>query len=119
MNEGLKPIPETAQQATGLPLLSVVVTFNERDNVTELYRKLEAKLEGLAWEVTIITAIIPNRWQGHVETIHGIGWTPDQTKVWQASTAGDPHVYIWDMLDPMSPVLKDRLTLRSGAGRTG
>jgi hypothetical protein len=64
----------------------------------------------------IVTAIIPNHRPRHVETIHGIGWTPDQTEVWQASTAGDPHVYIWDMADPMSPVLKDRLTLRSGSG---
>jgi hypothetical protein len=31
-----------------------------------------------------------------------LGWTPDQTEVWQASTAGDPHVYIWDMLEPWS-----------------
>jgi dolichol-phosphate mannosyltransferase len=48
MNEALKPNPETAQQATGLPVLSVVVpTFNERDNMAKLYRKLEATLE--AW----------------------------------------------------------------------
>jgi 6-phosphogluconolactonase (cycloisomerase 2 family) len=64
----------------------------------------------------IVTATIPSHRPRHVETIHGIGWTPDQTEVWQASTAGDPHVYIWDMRDPMSPVLKDRLTLRSGSG---
>jgi hypothetical protein len=64
----------------------------------------------------IETAIIPYHRPRHVDLLHGIGWTPDQTEVWQASTAGDPHVYIWDMLDPMAPVLKDRLTLRSGSG---
>ena len=28
----------------------------------------------------------------------------------------DPHVYVWDMRNPMAPVLKERLTLRSGRG---
>jgi hypothetical protein len=64
----------------------------------------------------IVTAIIPNHRPRHVELLHGIGWTPDQSEVWQASTARDPYVYIWDMLNPMAPVLKDRLTLRSGSG---
>src|SRR4051812_49657017 len=42
MNDAIKPDPETPSQ-TGLPELSVVVpTFNERDNVTVLYRRLEA-----------------------------------------------------------------------------
>jgi dolichol-phosphate mannosyltransferase len=55
MNEALEPISETAQQAAGLPVLSVVVpTFNERDNIAKLYRKLEAALEGLAWEVIFV-----------------------------------------------------------------
>jgi len=55
MNEALKAIPETVQQATGFPVLSVVApTFNERDNVAELYRKLEATLGGLAWEVIFV-----------------------------------------------------------------
>ncbi len=48
--------------------------------------------------------------------LHGIGWTPDQSEVWQSSTGNDPHIYIWDMLNPMAPVLKERLTLRSGRG---
>ena len=43
MNETIKPGPEIPLQATGLPHLSVVVpTFNERDNVTTLYKRLEA-----------------------------------------------------------------------------
>ena len=35
MNQAVKPGAESPQQATGLPVLSVVVpTYNERDNVT-------------------------------------------------------------------------------------
>jgi dolichol-phosphate mannosyltransferase len=55
MNEALRPGPENSPQAVGLPDLSVVVpTFNERDNVTALYRKLEATLRGIAWEVVFV-----------------------------------------------------------------
>jgi dolichol-phosphate mannosyltransferase len=54
MNDAIKPAPETPSQA-GLPELSVVVpTFNERDNVTVLYRRLEATLAGIAWEVVFV-----------------------------------------------------------------
>ena len=54
MNDAIKPGPETPSQA-GLPELSVVVpTFNERDNVTVLYRRLEATLTGIAWEVVFV-----------------------------------------------------------------
>jgi dolichol-phosphate mannosyltransferase len=55
MNEAIRPGPEKVKQAVGLPVLSVVVpTFNERDNVTKLYRKLEAALTGIAWEVVFV-----------------------------------------------------------------
>lgn len=55
MNDAIKPGPETPLQATGLPQLSVVVpTFNERDNVTVLYRRLEATLAGIRWEVVFV-----------------------------------------------------------------
>jgi dolichol-phosphate mannosyltransferase len=38
-----------------MPVLSVIVpTFNERDNVRELYGKLEAALKGIAWEVVYV-----------------------------------------------------------------
>ena len=54
MNDAIKPGPETQSQA-GLPELSVVVpTFNERDNVTVLYRRLEATLAGIPWEVVFV-----------------------------------------------------------------
>jgi dolichol-phosphate mannosyltransferase len=55
MNEAIRPGPENPSQAAGLPQLSVVVpTFNERDNVTALFRRLETTLAGLAWEVIFV-----------------------------------------------------------------
>jgi dolichol-phosphate mannosyltransferase len=55
MNEAIRPVPEGPLQGAGLPVLSVVVpTFNERDNVTALYRKLDATLQGIAWEVVFV-----------------------------------------------------------------
>src|SRR5258708_18949704 len=55
MNEAISPGPETPPQATGIPQLSVVVpTFNERDNVTPLLRRLESALAGVAWEVIFV-----------------------------------------------------------------
>jgi dolichol-phosphate mannosyltransferase len=54
MNDAIKPGLEAPPQA-GLPELSVVVpTFNERDNVTVLYRRLEATLAGMAWEAVFV-----------------------------------------------------------------
>ena len=42
-------------QAVGLPQLSVIVpTFNERDNVTTLFRRLEVALAGVAFEVVFV-----------------------------------------------------------------
>jgi hypothetical protein len=64
----------------------------------------------------IITAHIPNHPPGDAGLLHGIGWTPDQSEVWESSSWSDPHVYIWNMLDPMAPVLKETLRLRSGRG---
>jgi dolichol-phosphate mannosyltransferase len=59
MNEAIRPGSENARQANdltaGLPTLSIVVpTFNERDNVGKLYRKLEAVLTDVAWEVVFV-----------------------------------------------------------------
>jgi hypothetical protein len=64
----------------------------------------------------IITATIPNHPPGDAGLLHGIGWTPDQSEVWANSSGADPHVYVWDMHNPMAPVLKETLTLRSGRG---
>ena len=55
MNEAIRTSRENALQTMDLPVLSVVVpTFNERENVTKLYRKLELALAGLAWEVVYV-----------------------------------------------------------------
>src|SRR5271166_921480 len=82
------------------------------NNVTSLWGMQVANLK----TGRIITANIPDHPPGNAGLLHGIGWTPDQTEVWQNSSGIDPHVYIWDMRDPMAPVLKDRLTLQSGRG---
>jgi hypothetical protein len=64
----------------------------------------------------VITARIPEYPPGNIALLHGIGWTPDQSEVWENSVGTDPHVYIWNMFNPMAPILKGKLTLRSGRG---
>jgi len=64
----------------------------------------------------IVTGTLPDRPPNDIKLLHGIGWSPDQNEVWENSVGGDPHVHIWDMRNPMAPVLKGRLTLRSGRG---
>jgi dolichol-phosphate mannosyltransferase len=55
MNEAIRPGPESLPQAAVAPELSVIVpTFNERDNVTTLFRRLETALAGVAWEVIFV-----------------------------------------------------------------
>jgi dolichol-phosphate mannosyltransferase len=55
MNDAIQSGPESPSQAAVTPQLSVVVpTFNERDNVTALYRQLQAALAGVAWEVIFV-----------------------------------------------------------------
>jgi dolichol-phosphate mannosyltransferase len=55
MNQAIRSEPATPPQTALAPQLSVVVpTFNERDNVTALFRKLETALAGLAWEVIFV-----------------------------------------------------------------
>jgi len=55
MNEAIRPGPENPPQAVSTPQLSVIVpTFNERDNVTTLFRRLEAALAGVSWEVIFV-----------------------------------------------------------------
>ncbi|MBR0826855.1 glycosyltransferase family 2 protein [Bradyrhizobium manausense] len=58
MNEAIRPGPESPQApqpSPRSPELSVIVpTFNERDNVTVLYRRLEATLQGVAWEAIFV-----------------------------------------------------------------
>lgn len=55
MNEVIRPGPENPSQAAVAPRLSVIVpTFNERDNVTTLYRRLEATFAGISFEVIFV-----------------------------------------------------------------
>lgn len=55
MNEAIRPGSDNRAQAQEGPELSVIVpTFNERDNVTVLYRRLEATLPNVAWEVVFV-----------------------------------------------------------------
>ena len=55
MNEAIQPGPKNPSQSAVAPQLSVIVpTFNERDNVTTLYRRLEATFAGIAWEVVFV-----------------------------------------------------------------
>jgi dolichol-phosphate mannosyltransferase len=84
MNQAIRPGPDIAQQSSGQLQLSVVVpTFNERGNVTALFRKLEAALAGVAWEVIFVDDNSPDgTWQevrdlarndGRVRCIRRIG----------------------------------------------
>ncbi|NOJ38915.1 glycosyltransferase [Bradyrhizobium australiense] len=69
MYDAIKPGPEIPSQA-GLPELSVVVpTFNERDNITVLYRRLQATLAGIAWEVVFVDDNSPD---GTWEVVRGL-----------------------------------------------
>src|SRR5256885_6223717 len=55
MNEAIRLGPENPPQAAATPRLSVIVpTFNERDNVATLFRRLEAALAGVNWEVIFV-----------------------------------------------------------------
>ncbi|MBN9008327.1 MAG: glycosyltransferase family 2 protein [Rhizobiales bacterium] len=54
MNEALRPAPVDLSTAMPCQLSVVVPTFNERDNVVALYRKLDAALAGIAWEVIYV-----------------------------------------------------------------
>ena len=69
MKDAIKPELETPSQP-GLPELSIVVpTFNERDNVTVLYRRLEATLTGISWEVVFVDDNSPD---GTWEVVRGL-----------------------------------------------
>lgn len=66
MNDASAAAIATGAQPAAVPLqLSVVVpTFNERDNVELLFRKLEAALAGVAWEVIFVDDNSPDgTWQ--------------------------------------------------------
>jgi len=84
MSDALQSRPVNPPQAAGLLQLSVVVpTFNERDNVTTLFRRLESALAGTAFEVIFVDDNSPDdTWQvvralaredGRVRCIRRIG----------------------------------------------
>ena len=55
MNDAVQRAIESPPPSAITPALSVVVpTFNERDNVTTLYRRLETAFAGIAWEVVFV-----------------------------------------------------------------
>jgi hypothetical protein len=81
-------------------------------NVTNLWGMQVVNLKSSQ----IITANIPDHPPGDAGLLHGIGWTPGQGEAWESSTGNDPHIYVWDMLNPMAPILKETLILRSGRG---
>jgi hypothetical protein len=64
----------------------------------------------------IASANIADHPAGEPGLLHGIGWTPDESEVWQSSSHSDPYTYVWSMLDPMAPKLKEKLRLRSQRG---
>jgi hypothetical protein len=82
------------------------------NNVTGLWGMQVADLRS----GRIVTATFPEHPPGDPGLPHGIGWTPNETEVWQSSSYADPHVYVWSMADPMAPVLKDRLRMKSRRG---
>jgi dolichol-phosphate mannosyltransferase len=70
MNDAIRLDPKSPLQAAGLPQVSIVVpTFNERDNVTVLYRRLAATLEGIPWEVVFVDDNSPD---GTWEVVRGL-----------------------------------------------
>jgi dolichol-phosphate mannosyltransferase len=55
MNDASQITVERSTQAIGIPKLSVVIpTFNERDNVTTLFRRLEKTLAGIPFEAVFV-----------------------------------------------------------------
>ncbi|WP_184259512.1 glycosyltransferase [Rhodopseudomonas rhenobacensis] len=55
MNETVRPSSATQPQIQGPLQLSVIVpTFNERDNVTPLFQRLQVALAGIAWEAVFV-----------------------------------------------------------------
>jgi dolichol-phosphate mannosyltransferase len=55
MNEAIQPgLERRPQPAVALQLSVIIPTFNERDNVTKLFRRLETALAGVAWEAVFV-----------------------------------------------------------------
>jgi dolichol-phosphate mannosyltransferase len=65
MTEAIRAAAPVSLQPADMPIVSVVVpTFNERDNVTTLYRRLEAAFKDVPWEVVFVDDNSPDgTWQ--------------------------------------------------------
>lgn len=65
MNEAIRPAPTVPSQSAAILIVTVVVpTFNERDNVTTLYRRLETAFKETPWEVVFVDDNSPDQtWQ--------------------------------------------------------
>jgi dolichol-phosphate mannosyltransferase len=65
MNDASQIVAANPPQVAGLPQLSVVIpTFNERDNVTTLFRRLEKTLAGIPFEAIFVDDNSPDgTWQ--------------------------------------------------------
>jgi dolichol-phosphate mannosyltransferase len=62
MNDAIRSGPESPPQAVTAPQLSVIVpTFNERDNVATLVRRLDSALAGVNWEVIFVDDNSPDK----------------------------------------------------------
>jgi 6-phosphogluconolactonase (cycloisomerase 2 family) len=81
-------------------------------NVTGLWGMQIAELKS----GRIVSASLAEHPRGEPGLLHGIGWRPDEREVWQSSSAGDPHIYVWSMRDPMAPVLVERISMKSRHG---
>lgn len=76
-------------------------------NVTHLWGMQVADLK----TGKIITARPPTHPSRDSELLHGIGWTPDETEVWETGPKGE--IYVFDMRKPMSPRFKQFVKLSS------
>jgi dolichol-phosphate mannosyltransferase len=62
MNEAIRSNPEVPPPVIAAPQLSVIIpTFNERDNVVTLFRRLETALAGVSWEAIFVDDNSPDR----------------------------------------------------------
>lgn len=68
----------TVPRVVGGPLLSVVVpTFNERDNVAELVRRLDVHLGNIPWEVIFVDDDSPD---GTADTVRSVARTDQRVR---------------------------------------
>jgi dolichol-phosphate mannosyltransferase len=78
MNDAIQPRPQSPLQSAVAPQLSVIVpTFNERDNVTTLFRRLEATLQGIPFEVIFVDDDSPD---GTCEVVRNLARTDTRVR---------------------------------------